>query len=275
MNHSVLKRFKTAVNALPLSEASFVPINALIDRAPTSEAISPILQYTPDAGLAQMALVCTPETIVAPMVQYFVDCGVAQNEMIHLERIARAINPSELGFFLRQEGNASSVGWTLLGPHSWDDLRGYLPPGNMRTKLQSWAAEQDIQNVLQYSRIVGPGVPLDEITVQIPDLNTALSLYEQEKMVLPPIPLLEEIEQSNPSKLALSIWISSRSELIRLAIRVDAPTLRLALASRLELPSLPDATHALIEGYLGVKAPSWVEIGLVAAGRDAQIGYRG
>ena len=94
-------------------------------------------------------------------------------------------------------------------------------------------------------------------------------------MVLPPEPLLEEIHHANPSKLGLSVWISSRGELIRLAIRVEAPTLRLALASRLEIASLPDSTHALVEGYLEVQAPSWIEIGLVEAGRDSQIGYRG
>jgi hypothetical protein len=270
-----LERFKSAVNVLPLKEECFVPLNQLIEQVSLHDPILPILSYSSNASLVQVALTGSPNVIVAPMAHYFVSCGVLQNERTNIEKIARNLNLQTIGFFLRQEGNASSIGWTITKPHSWDSIAGYLPPGTFRNTLQNWAKEKRIARVQQYSRIVGPGSPWDEVTLSIPDIDTALSLYEQLKMVLPPEPLLEEIAQANPNALGLSIWISPQTGLIRLAIRILNPTVRLSLAAQLDLASLPDSTLALVEGLLEVTAPSWVEIGLAASGRDALIAYQG
>lgn len=270
-----VERFKSAVNVLPLKEECFVPINNLIGYVSLQDPIAPILSYSPNASLVQVSLTSTPNIIVAPMVQYFVNCDIPQNELANIERIARNLNPQKLGFFLRQERDASSVGWTILGPHPWSTISGHLPPGNTRTNLRGWVKENNLTEVLQYTRIVGPGTQWEEVTLTIPTVEVALSLYEQLKMVLPPEPLLEELAEAKPSGLALTIWISSKGGLIRLAIRALDPPLRLALASRLDLESLPDSTLALVEGFLEVTSPNWVEMGLVATGRDALIGYQG
>ena len=157
----------------------------------------------------------------------------------------------------------------------WSTVTGYLPPGDLRSHLRSWVQSKSLNHVLQYSRIVASGAQLEEVTLQIPNVETALSFYEHQKMVLPPEALLEEIAASEPEKLGFSIWISSKGELIRLALRIFNPSVRLTLASRLALASLPDSTMALIEGLLERKIPSWIEIGLDANGRDALTAYQG
>lgn len=270
-----IERFRSAVNVLPLREECFVPINNFIKQVPHHAPIQPTLSYSSDASLVQFSLTGSPQEIVSSMVQYFVNCDAHQSELQNIERIARKLNPQKIGFFLRQEGDSSSIGWTIPENQPWSAITGHLPLGSLRSDLRSWMHSKELQNVLQYSRVIGPGAQWEELTLSVPDVETALSFYEKHKMVLPPEPLLEEIALCGSSKLGLCIWISSKGTLIRLALRIFEPSIRLTLASRLALESLPDSTMALIEGFLETKAPSWIEVGLNANGRDALTAYQG
>ena len=269
---NALQRFVSAVNILPLQESSFTVLNAFLSLFPKDTALMPLLQLTPDVSLLQCAYLAESEVILPTMLQYLADCGVSDREFQNLQRICVQGNPQKLGFFLRQEGAASSIGWLLAGSLDLSQMSGYLPKGRVRAAIQSWATEYVVDECLSYSRILGPGEQWEELTVSLPNMQAGQAFFERMKLVWLPEPLLEEAEQGSVS-LALTIWISTSGGLIRAAIRGVQPTVRLALAARLELPAIAESNLAVLEGYLQVQHPRWVEMGRVAAGRDAILGY--
>ena len=269
---NALQRLVSAVNILPLQESSFTVLNAFLSLFPEDTAVAPLLQLTPDVSLVQCAYLAESEVILPTMLQYLADCGVSDQEFQNLQRICVQGSPPKLGFFLRQEGAASSIGWLLAGPLDVSTMSGYLPKGRVRTALQSWSSAHAVDECLSYARILGPGEQWEELTVSLPSMQAGQAFFEKMNLVWLPEPLLEEAEQGSAA-LALTIWISTSGGLIRAAIRGMQPSVRLALAARLELPTIAESNLAVLEGYLQVQHPHWVEMGRVAAGRDAILGY--
>ena len=269
---NALQRFVSAVNILPLQESSFTVLNGFLSLFTEGTAVTPLLQLTPDVSLVQCAYLAEREVMLPTMLQYLADCGVSEREFQNLQRICVQANPQRLGFFLRQEGTASSIGWLLAGPLALSTISGYLPKGRVRAAVQSWSSQYEVDECLSYSRILGPGAQWEELTVSLPNMQAGQAFFECMQLVQLPNPLLEEAEQGSAS-LALTMWVSTSGGLIRAAIRGVQPNVRVALAARLELPTIAESNLAVLEGYLQLQRPHWVEMGRVAAGRDAMLGY--
>ena len=88
---NALQRFASAVNILPLEEASFSSINHFLSIFSGEVNVEPELHISPDAELVQCSYRADSETILQPMVQYLADCGTADREFANLQRICAKI----------------------------------------------------------------------------------------------------------------------------------------------------------------------------------------
>lgn len=269
---NALQRFSAAVNILPMEEPSLTLLNRFLSIFSDEDPVDSILDLSPDVSLLQCTYLSKPDIILQPMLQYLANCGVSDREFANLQRVCVKATPEHLGFFLRQEHLTSSVGWTLAGPLPFSVLNVYLPKGKTRQLVQSWAATHNITNCISYSRIVGPGAQWEEMTLAVPSVDVCLAFFDAAKLVLPPRPLIKVAKKGSTS-FALTVWFAPDGGLIRAALRAHDPTTRLTLASRLEIPTIAESNLAVLEGYLQVTQPSWIEMGRNSNGRDALLGY--
>lgn len=191
--------------------------------------------------------------------------GLPEKEISLLEEIAEDLGDNKMGAWLTVHNQGQDAGWFFEGPIPLLDVLLHVPPGPARKTLGQWAAKNALTHCSLFGRSAGGGNPFHELRFVLPgdgveqQMLTALDLFDQYGVEIPPKAALAALLHPGRAKLAISVWLSPKG-LVKIGILAPELPLNWLIALCRSMPGSNEKKLAEFQGTLGATdGPSWAE----------------